>query len=365
MKKKIRVTLGLLFLLLASWLTFPGVAEVYKYKNEQGRWVFTDRPPVGKEAPEVKTKKKEAISPSRDLAAKLFKTYKPNTPVEKASLSVVAIHSTLGKGSGFFVSDDGYVLTNKHVVKPTETTEWQELKENYKEAKENYGQANALLRREGARLKKMDKELKDYRRAIDNAKNSYAKRMAEQEYQLWRRRYLDYKRDYDEAKRTYQSRKKVYETARREFNLKSSSAVLKKNFKIVLKDSTELTARLISTSKENDLALLKISRYQTPFIKSADVGTLRQGMRVFAIGNPLGIKNVMTSGVVSQIRKEYVVTDATVLPGSSGGPLVTDKGEVVGVNSKRLSQVVGGEGFGVAISMNIAFTEFRRHIQMR
>ena len=86
-------------------------------------------------------------------------------------------------------------------------------------------------------------------------------------------------------------------------------------------------------------------------------------MRVFALGNPLGMKHVMTAGVVSQLRQEYVVTDAKILPGNSGGPLVTGEGEVAGVNSQRRSQVVGGEGFGVAISMNIVFTEFGRYIQ--
>ena len=317
---------------------------------------------MGQETPGAQSKKQEEIPASRYLGSRLSKKYKPNTPTEKASLAVVAIQSTLGEGSGFFVSDDGYILTNKHVVRPTESTEWQELQDKYKENKAQYGQAHALLRREGSRLKKMDKNLGDYRKAIDAAPNGYARRMAEQEYQLLKRRYLDYKRDYDEAKRTYQAKKKEYETARRDFNLKSSSAVLKKNFKILLKDGSQLTARLIAVSKENDLALLKLNRYKTPFIKPADVKSLRQGMRVFALGNPLGMKDVMTAGVVSQLRYEYVVTDAKVLPGNSGGPLVTGAGEDAGVNSKRRSQVLGGEGFGVAISMNIVFTEFGRYI---
>jgi S1-C subfamily serine protease len=120
---------------------------------------------------------------------------------------------------------------------------------------------------------------------------------------------------------------------------------------------------LIAISDSNDLALLKIDRYQTPFLLSGNAESLRQGVRIFAIGNPLGIKDVMTAGVVAGLKDEYVITDATILPGSSGGPLVTEDGKVVGITSSRVSQVVGGEGFGVAIVIQSAFTDFSKYIK--
>jgi S1-C subfamily serine protease len=365
MKNATRRYFVLLFFLLAPWLALPCVAEIYKYQDEYGRWHFTDKAPLGKEAPKAKTEEKETTPPSRDLEAKLHEKYQPSTPIQKASLAVVAIHSPLVEGSGFFISDDGYILTNKHIVKPTETTQWQELQEKVAETDEAYKEANKELRSERARLNEMEETLKDYREEIDRADDSYAKRMAEAEYKMLKRRYMEYKREYLQVKKNYQLSKKEYEKARREFNIQSSYAILRKDFKVILKDDTEVTARMISVSDKSDLALLKIDRYHTPFIQPANRETLRQGMRVFAIGSPLGIKDVMTAGVVAGFKDEYVISDATILPGSSGGPLVTDAGEVAGINSIRVSQVVGGEGFGVAICIDTAFTEFSKYIKRK
>jgi len=369
MKNIARMSLVLLTLFIASSLTFPCVAEVYKYQDEHGRWHFTDKPPMGKETTEVAAEEKEETAAlTKDLAAKLHEKYQPRTPIEQASLAVVAIHSPPALGSGFFISDDGYILTNKHVVNPTETIQWQELQGKVTETDEVYRQANKEFRSERARLDKAKKTLKGYKEEIDRADNSYAKRMAEEKYNLLKRRYMEYEKEYTQVKKDYISSKKGYEKARREFNIQSSYAVLRKNFKVILKDDTEVTARLIATSDDNDLALLKIDRYHTPFILPSDPELLRQGIRVFAIGNPLGIKDIMTAGVVAGLKDEYVVTDATVLPGSSGGPLVTGDGKVVGITSLKVYEVVGGEavggeGFGVAIVIQSAFTDFSEYIK--
>lgn len=364
MKNITRMNPILLLLFIALSLPFPCVAEVYKYQDEHGRWYFTDKPPLGKETTEVAAEEKEETTAlSKDLATELHEKYHPKTPIEEASLAVVAIESPLVNGSGFFISDDGYILTNKHIVKPTETTGWKELQEKVTETDKAYREANKELRSERARLHEMEETLKDYRKEIDRSDDSYAKRVAEAEYKLLKRRYMEYKSEYAQVKQNYQSRKKQYEKARREFNIQSSYAVLRKDFKVILKDDTEIMARLIAISDNNDLALLKIDRYQTPFILPGDSESLRQGVRIFAIGNPLGIKDVMTTGVVAGLKDEYVITDATILPGSSGGPLVTDDGKVVGITSLRVSQVVGGEGLGVAIVIHSAFTDFSKYIK--
>jgi len=365
MKNIARRILVLFFLFLASWLSFPSMSGVYKYQDEQGGWHFTDKPPLGTEVPEARVEEKETTPASIDLAEKLHEKNQPDTPIEQASLAVVAIQSPLANGSGFFISDDGYILTNKHVVKPTDTAQWQALQDKLTETKNAYQQANKVFRSEGARLDEMEETLKDYRREIDKADDSYAKRVEEAEYKLLMSRYLGHKREYTQAKRAYLSRRKEYENARREFNVQSSFAILRKDFKVILKDGAEITARLISVSGKSDLALLKVDGYHTPFIQPADNEALRQGVRVFAIGSPLGIKDVMTAGVIAGFKDEYVITDATVLPGSSGGPLVTDAGKVAGINSIRVSQVLGGEGFGGAISIDTAFTEFGKYIKRK
>jgi S1-C subfamily serine protease len=160
----------------------------------------------------------------------------------------------------------------------------------------------------------------------------------------------------------YSENKRNYKAARSEFNILSSTSILARNFKVILKDDEELTAHLITVSDKHDLALLKIDHHKTPYIEIGDFDSLRHGMKVFAIGSPLGMKDVITSGVVAGIKDNNVITDATVLPGSSGGPLLTADGKVIGVTSQRVSQIIGGEGLGVAISIESAMSEFKGQI---
>jgi len=359
-----RMILSLFVLFLAPWLTSPCNAEIYKYQDDQGRWHITDKPPSGKEVPEVKLEEeeKESAPTSGDLAEKLRKKFQPISSIEQASLAVVAIKTPLVEGSGFFISDDGYILTNKHIVKPTKTPVWKELQGELKERGEALKKTDKILRSERARLNKMEKALKDYREEIDGARDNYAKRVAEEDYSLFMNRYLEHKSEYEDIKRDYTLSKKEYEQERREINIQSYSETFRKDFKIILKDNTEVTARLISISDKDDLALLKLERYKTPFLLPTDNKLLSQGSAIFVIGNPLGIKDIITSGVVAGFKDEYVITDATVLPGNSGGPLLTDAGKVAGIISIRVSQVVGGEGFGVAISIDTAYTEFSEYI---
>ena len=74
------------------------------------------------------------------------------------------------------------------------------------------------------------------------------------------------------------------------------------------------------------------------------------------------MEDVISGGVVAGFKDEYLIADVTVLPGSSGGPLITEDGKVAGVNSLKVSQVIGGEGFGVSISINTVLTEFGKYL---
>ncbi|MCG6861273.1 MAG: serine protease [Chromatiaceae bacterium] len=132
-------------------------------------------------------------------------------------------------------------------------------------------------------------------------------------------------------------------------------------FEIILKDGTELVADLLEVSDDQDLALLKLDGYRTPFLNMDPSQQLSQGVRVFAIGNPLGMQDAVTSGVVTQITPEYLLTDTQILPGSSGGPLILESGEVIGINVSR--QVAAGTskyaaGFGKVIPIALALQSF-------
>jgi serine protease Do len=123
-----------------------------------------------------------------------------------------------------------------------------------------------------------------------------------------------------------------------------------------------LEAKVVGVDREADLAVLKVdSPNLLPILKLADSDKLRQGQVVLAFGNPLGLQNSVSIGVVSSVGRQikpddpmvYIQTDAPINPGNSGGPLLDADGDVVGINTFILSQSGGSEGIGFAIPSNI------------
>jgi serine protease Do len=123
-----------------------------------------------------------------------------------------------------------------------------------------------------------------------------------------------------------------------------------------------LEAKVVGTDREADLALLKVeSPEPLAPLKFADSEALRQGQMVLAFGNPLGLENSVSLGVVSSVGRQirpddpmsYIQTDAPINPGNSGGPLLDADGDIVGINTFILSQSGGSEGIGFAIPSNI------------
>lgn len=122
-----------------------------------------------------------------------------------------------------------------------------------------------------------------------------------------------------------------------------------------------MDAKIVGIDRESDLAVLKIERTGMPFLRFGDSEELRQGQLVLAFGNPLGLANSVTMGVISSIARQleaddpmiYIQTDAPINPGNSGGPLLDTDGRVVGINTFILSQSGGSEGIGFAIPSNI------------
>jgi serine protease Do len=120
-------------------------------------------------------------------------------------------------------------------------------------------------------------------------------------------------------------------------------------------------AKIVGIDRETDIAVLKIDGQNMPFLTLGDSDTLRQGQLVMAFGNPLGLENSVSMGVVSSVARQikpddtmtYIQTDAPINPGNSGGPLVDTGGEVMGMNTFILSQSGGSEGLGFAIPSNL------------
>lgn len=122
-----------------------------------------------------------------------------------------------------------------------------------------------------------------------------------------------------------------------------------------------LQARVIGFDVETDLSLLKVDAKDLPYLELADSEQVRQGQIVLALGNPFGLEDSVSMGVVSAVARQleqdsrmiYLQTDAPVNPGNSGGPLVDVSGRVVGINTMLLSQSGGSEGIGLAVPSNI------------
>ena len=129
---------------------------------------------------------------------------------------------------------------------------------------------------------------------------------------------------------------------------------------VTLTDGREFKARLIGADERTDVALVKIDAAALPVLKIGDVGRHKVGEWVLAIGSPFGLQNTVTAGIVSAKQREtgsdvpFIQTDVAVNPGNSGGPLISIRGEVVGVNSQILSPVGSYIGISFAIPIDEA-----------
>jgi serine protease Do len=131
---------------------------------------------------------------------------------------------------------------------------------------------------------------------------------------------------------------------------------------VQLSDGRIKTARLIGADSQLDLAVLKIDDPGVKPLVLADSDTVQPGDSVLAIGNPFGLQETVTDGIISwkgepnstDLRGELLQTNAAINPGNSGGPLINVRGEVVGINEQILSKSGGSEGIGFAIPSNTA-----------
>ena len=132
---------------------------------------------------------------------------------------------------------------------------------------------------------------------------------------------------------------------------------------VTSRDGRQLEAELVGADPETDVAVIKIPPEALTAIKIADSNELRVGDFVVAIGNPFGLGQTVTSGIVSALSRsglgiegyeDFIQTDASINPGNSGGALVNLRGELIGINTAIFSQSGGNIGIGFAIPINLA-----------
>jgi len=134
--------------------------------------------------------------------------------------------------------------------------------------------------------------------------------------------------------------------------------------RVVLEDGREFSAKVVGTDPATDLAVIDIDAADLPTLPVADSDGVRVGDVVLAVGNPLGIGQTVTMGIISATGRttglsdgayeDFIQTDAPINRGNSGGALITTTGELVGINSQIVSPSGGNIGIGFAIPANMA-----------
>jgi serine protease Do len=135
------------------------------------------------------------------------------------------------------------------------------------------------------------------------------------------------------------------------------------DIKVMLADKRQFTGKVIGTDPKTDIAVVKINTTGLPTIPLGDSSKLQVGDYAFAIGNPFGVGETATMGIISATGRnglsiedyeDFIQTDAAINPGNSGGALLNARGELIGINTAILSGGGGNQGIGFAIPVNMA-----------
>ena len=375
---KERYAISIVLVLTVILLTTPSAdSQVYRYQDENGVWHFTDSPPdqEGVEAEQIGSAVSPKVAPGgRDLQKQLLKSVPPKNKIEEARNATVSVKTALGSGSGFFISESGYVVTCKHVItgagmdlEQTER-EVETAGKNLEDFEDMLEQAESWLEVELIWLTKAKEELETIDRQVKSGQirlnpaemtyfNTY---VAEYNTRLteYQRRQVEYSR----AKAEYEQLRAKHDEDSKNLLEINTQLAFQEGYQITLADKTVLNAEQVALSESHDLALLKLEGYKTPHVRQGNAGSLAQGQTLYAIGNPMQLAHSVTAGVFSGRREGMLQTSAQINPGNSGGPLIDEEGQVIGINTMKLSgQHI--EGIGFAIPIEIVIQEFGAYLQ--
>ena len=268
------------------------------------------------------------------LAGKLAAAFPASNGLEQARNATVFIKTPWGSGSGFFVTANGYIVTNRHVVEVDA--------KSVQAGKQKLDELVAQLDRERRNIERWEEQLK---RVTDQQ----VRKDAEEELRQRRENLAKYTALHKEAT---------------EQNQKMSRGASPSDTKVILIDGSELSVQTIKMSDNTDLALLSVDCYNAPFLRPVSGNRhFGQGQKVYSIGNPMGLRHTMTSGIISGYRehkgRKFIQTDAPINPGNSGGPLIDEQGGLIGINTMVLRDA---QGIGFAVPFQEVKTEFGQYM---
>lgn len=319
---KVGLTLGAIVLLFAFVIP-KGMLRVYKEEENDRKArgpVKTVYSRAWKEAPHedmealpetapaktAREKKEAELQKLDDISDRLSTgAFKPRSPVEAVRNSTLLIRTPYGSGAALFVTTDCRAVTNKHVV---------QIDPKFVEY-----------------MKERRRQLVD---EITRLQRSKSKGAAKHASELTR--YLD------------------------EFPVTAGNGrITELDISVFTIDEQQYSVSAMQLSTAHDLAVLQVLGRNCPVPQFADAKEIPQGDQLFGIGNPVGLKYSVTSGVLSGISEQegetMIQTDTPINPGNSGGPLLTRTGAVIGINTMVL---MGAQNIGFAIPIEVALREF-------
>jgi serine protease Do len=348
----------LLLLVLCLWPPALFCSPVYKYQKD-GVWHFTDTPSEHMPADSRKIAPADPAAAPHDNQYPLLQVqYPAANAIERSTAATVAVKSALGFGSGFFVSPDGHILTNKHVVRTTEGST-APIEARFKAGEERIATIEKRFAEELGHIRDFQVRLDRLQNLAQSETHPERRRMYQHDFEINHQSHRARRADYEQRLADFETEKKRFYESRRDYQYSTSVADLSQSFTIILADGTHKYVRLVALSADHDLALLKLDGYRTPCLRPA--ARPAQGDPVYAIGSPAKLHNSVTSGIFSGFQQGFVQTNAQIYPGNSGGPLVTTEGHVLGINTfKTLTHKF--EGLGFAIPIETALAAFSIHL---
>ncbi len=247
------------------------------------------------------------------------------SPIENARNATVLIRTDWGAGSGFFVSAKCDIITNRHVLQIDKK----------------------LIKAATKELYEAETVLDEYKERIDTARDAFIKTCSDCSEEAFEQKIGQYQKKHEVAER------RLVEKQDRLYNIQQDA-----NVEVTLADGTEFTAFITVIRDDIDIARLGISKEACPYIETGNENNLKHGEKLYTVGNPMGLKHSVSSGVFSGFREgklhQYIQTDAPINPGNSGGPLIDAKGKVVGINTLTITNA---DGIGFAIPISVAVRE--------
>ena len=268
------------------------------------------------------------------IAGKLAAAFPASNGLEQARNATVFIKTPWGSGSGFFVTANGYIVTNRHVVEVDAAQR--------KALKDEVDKMAAELERDQRNREVLERQLASIR-------DPGVRRQVEENLQRGQE---------ERGKYSALRQEKIDQLQRIERSSWSA------DIKVILIDGSELSVQSLKMSDRADLALLSVDCYNAPFIQPVtDNRHLGQGQKVYSIGSPMGLRHTMTAGIISGYRehkgRKFIQTDAPINPGNSGGPLIDEQGGLIGINTMVLRDA---QGIGFAVPFQEVKTEFGQYL---